>query len=283
MLKRLLIFCVLGCLLLGAAAADTMYVDGRNADRVHLRADDSQRSRSMGLYFTGTPVEEEATYANGWSLVRIGQEEGYIQTRYLSYRQQPLHMTGTVISDGYLNLRLEPDIESASLNRLRDGQVLQLLGETSSGWYYVNVPATGQNGYVMAQFLEEDKPARSLRLPGNMPLSIAAYDGGTPGRRFIHIDVDWGADGFVLETLRGVQWLTLDRVDWIDDVTPQFTPIKTMPQAANGTSLHVRAYVPDGMPNLAITCCTGGVFATWYIDQSGENGDYLLIPASAWY
>jgi hypothetical protein len=60
-------------------------------DRLHLRADMSELSSSLGQYFCGTQVEvlaENVTGAalpqEGWSQVRVGGKVGYMRRLYLS-------------------------------------------------------------------------------------------------------------------------------------------------------------------------------------------------------
>ena len=39
-----------------AEGAAYMYIDGKNARKVHLRQEASTKSKSLGLFYTGTPV-----------------------------------------------------------------------------------------------------------------------------------------------------------------------------------------------------------------------------------
>lgn len=131
-----------------------MYIADGDETSVTLYEEASLQSCIRGNYGTGTPVWVIQS-ENDWAYVRIGKSTGYVGARYLTEicPDTPVK-TAMVHSDGYLNLRLQPTTESASLNRLRDGQQLVILGETADGWSFVSVPASGQNGYVMAEYVE---------------------------------------------------------------------------------------------------------------------------------
>lgn len=75
----------------------------------------------------------------------------------------------------------------------------------------------------------------------------------------------------------------MNEVTWLEDVTvPQYFPLYTSFSEKAGTAVHIRVYLPDVTSNIALTCQMEGVFQTWYVIQSGENGEYLLIPAQLW-
>ena len=58
MMKRLFVLLLAMLLMIPAALAESnlYYIDGRDADRVHLRAEPSAQADSLGLYFSGTGV-----------------------------------------------------------------------------------------------------------------------------------------------------------------------------------------------------------------------------------
>lgn len=133
-----------------ALAQGTAYVAGGSADRVHLRAECSTQGTSMGLYFTGTPVEVTGDAGNGWSAVVIGTQNGYMMTRYLSGTPVDSLMPTGIISPrnagSRVNLRGEPIADAPVLGTLKDGAAVRVYGETKGGWYFVD--AGGRQGYI---------------------------------------------------------------------------------------------------------------------------------------
>ena len=156
-MKRLLIVLLLTALLLPAARADTAlrWIDGGNADRVHLRAAPDASADSLGLYFTGTGailLEERG----GWAHVMLGAVEGWMMADYLSGAYIPLMGPGCRVENPgstWVNLRTAPSLEAAVAMRLPNGRALRLLGETADGWSYVE--GGGAKGYVMTSLLSE--------------------------------------------------------------------------------------------------------------------------------
>lgn len=151
--RLMLLLMALLLLMVVPALADTQYIDGGTADRVHLRQSPSGGAASLGLYFTGTPVERLATADGGFSRVRIGTETGYVRTEYLSSTAEPACMTCVVDNptSDWVNLRSGASFQAEPVGRLENGEVVTLMGETASGWSYVQVG--GVRGYVVTEFL----------------------------------------------------------------------------------------------------------------------------------
>lgn len=140
-------------LLAGTAYAQTLVIDGDTADRVHLRAMPSESAPSLGLYFTGAPVEQLGSPEGGWTRVRIGSETGYIRAEYLrrdAAAAFPVCVVDNRTSD-WVNLRGGASFEAQPVGRLNNGERLALMGETASGWSYVQYG--GLRGYVVTEFL----------------------------------------------------------------------------------------------------------------------------------
>lgn len=134
---------------------DVAYIDGRDADRVHLRASASQTAASMGLYFTGTQVICLSTLKDAWVKVQIGAETGYIMAEYLSMETVvPKHGTATVTGmeqDDLLSLYAVPQARAELAGTAGYDETLVVLGETREGWYYVR--HGNESGYVASEFL----------------------------------------------------------------------------------------------------------------------------------
>ena len=124
-MKRLLAL-LLTLLLIPAAMAESSpyYIDGLDADRVHLRKAPSTAAESLGLYYTGTEVTVVDWY-DEWAQVVIGEASGYMMSRFLT--------------DG-------PKNPAGPWRMAEDGACVRVLGETSDGWSYV--VCEGIQGYV---------------------------------------------------------------------------------------------------------------------------------------
>lgn len=137
----------------GVARAEPLVIDGGTADKVHLRASPVETASSLGLYYTGTPVERLATTGGGWSRVRIGSETGYVRTEYLAGKAEDAFVPSVVDNrtSDWVNLRSGASFEADPVARLDNGTSLRLMGETASGWSYV--VANGRRGYVVTDFV----------------------------------------------------------------------------------------------------------------------------------
>ena len=160
-MKRLLAL-LLTLLLLPAALADSAlyYIDGQDADRVHLRKGPSTAAESLGLYYTGTDVTILAWY-DEWVQVVIGEVSGYMMSRFLTEMQTnrlgPWRMVNNPNS-AWVNLRKSPSTNGKVALRPENGTSVIVLGETSDGWSYVE--CQGVIGYIRTDLLSarEKKP-----------------------------------------------------------------------------------------------------------------------------
>jgi uncharacterized protein YgiM (DUF1202 family) len=166
-MKRKIISLILLCALLACVSNGlafgvdygTAIIDGQNADRVHLRVRASSVSNSLGLYFTGTEVQCKSDPDEAWVKVTIGSQTGYMSSEYLYQgndpgsvkSKQPLAVVGNIKTGSWVNLRYEPSLRAAVSGKIYKGDVVTVLGETASNWYYVK--ADGLYGYVMSGYL----------------------------------------------------------------------------------------------------------------------------------
>ncbi len=125
------------------------FVDGKNADRVHLRADTSIDAESLGLYFTGTEVICMSEITSEWVKVVIGTQEGYMKSEYIHLYEwygdakQPYG----IVKDGISCIvRSKPSENAQPLGFVFEGDTVTILGETNSHWYYVMMHE--QTGYI---------------------------------------------------------------------------------------------------------------------------------------
>ncbi len=172
-----LLLCLL-CLLAGMACgmAETnaqmvsATIDGGNSDRVHLRARPSTKTTSLGLYFTGTPVLCESDAIGEWTKVVIGAESGYMKSEFLRWGNERVNVRakqplGNVKPVSGVNMRSAPSLDARIDRKLEQGDVVTILGETASHWYYVRT--SDGVGYVSAKYI-------------NMPHSMAIPDAAVP-------------------------------------------------------------------------------------------------------
>lgn len=145
------------------ALAATAYVDGLDADRVHLRANSSANSQSMGLFFTGTPVET-VTVKGDFTKVEIGAQTGWIMTKYLT-DERPLCAgpAGVPLAgSAWVNMRMRPSVKDRVVGMLYQDSPFTVLGETSTGWFYAE--ANGTLGYLSGDVVFVSQPAMSWSL-----------------------------------------------------------------------------------------------------------------------
>ncbi|MBQ8619290.1 MAG: SH3 domain-containing protein [Clostridia bacterium] len=155
MKRRIAVFLtVLLCLLAGAALADDYgkaVVDGGNASKVHLRAEASSDSESLGLFFTGTSVTLKSDPNADWVEVKIGRERGWMKAKYLKTgaaadRVDDEFWSGTVSATKYARMRKGPSTEYQFIRNVNDGENVTIMGETDEGWYYVLYK--GDKGFI---------------------------------------------------------------------------------------------------------------------------------------
>ena len=109
----------------------------------------------MGLYYTGTDALIIETTGD-WAWVMVGDEVGYILREYLTL-EQPDRLGGWKVVDNpsstWVNLRTSPSMNGRVAMRLDNGTQAELLGETKSGWSYVDVG--GVKGYILTELLSD--------------------------------------------------------------------------------------------------------------------------------
>lgn len=146
--------------------------------RLNLRSSPSVGARSLGKYFTGTPVTLTGERMSGYAYVRIGNTYGWMDERFLTtdpysfYSELPQVMVSTTGSGGYL--REGPGSSYPSSARYPNGTAVTVLGIRDDEWYHVAVG--GKIGYMSVTVLnntfswqygmDSDSPAVSGGLSG---------------------------------------------------------------------------------------------------------------------
>ena len=182
-MKRLLMILLplLLCVPAAMAQSPDCWIDGGNADRVHLRVEPSIEADSMGLYYTGTDVIVIG-YEADWAWVMVGDEDGYIMMAYLTWEGAvPLGPWQVVDNPDstWVNLRMKPSTQGAILSCPDNGTMVRVLGETADGWSYVL--CQGVKGYIMTSLLSPRYEATSSQLQRT---TILAQIGA--GEEYIH-------------------------------------------------------------------------------------------------
>ncbi|MED9822301.1 MAG: SH3 domain-containing protein [Christensenellales bacterium] len=161
MMKRFVMLLLAVGLCMGTACAlagdyGEAVIDGRDSSRVHLRAAPSKEAESLGLYFTGTPVECRSDPNGEWVEVKIERETGYIKSHYLrrgeaAERVKPRFKKGTVTAINWARMRAGPSTEYQFVRKVNNGANVTIMGETDEHWYYVKVGK--DTGFISANLV----------------------------------------------------------------------------------------------------------------------------------
>lgn len=132
-----------------------------NGGNVNLRSWASTSADVICSYASGTRVRI-LTHGETWCKVQIGNQIGYMVSKYLVYdggnphynngsntASKPQSATGTVQSA--VNLRTEPSVNSRSLGQFYYGASVQLLGV---GTEWVRVQVNGMQGFMKADHVK---------------------------------------------------------------------------------------------------------------------------------
>lgn len=127
------------------------YINMRSATgRLNLRKSASTSAKSLGLFYTGTPLTVLSYTRTGWAYVRIGQMEGYVDADYLTATRPTRYGESRSVRNSRatgLNLRSLPSTGGELLDFAANGASVILLGETSDGWCFVDYQGT--LGYML--------------------------------------------------------------------------------------------------------------------------------------
>lgn len=240
-MKRMLSMLLVLMLCAPAAMAESpvFYIDGKNADRVHLRAEPFISSDSMGLYYTGTDVIV-IEYQGDWAWVMVGDEDGYIMREYLTLEYMARQGPWAVVDNPHstwVNLRMAPSMQGMVAMRPENGTTVQVLGETASGWSYVD--CDGVKGYIMTSLLGEAKEA----LPANTVVL-----GST-------------ADFYYIHQYTAPNGQNIYFTAWEDDVYLAFQDVNF-----------------DGIDDIVVDTVTGAnnIFSEFFV-WDAANGEYVRV------
>ena len=127
-------------------------------DRLHLRREPSTTAQSLGKYYNGVQATILSDEINGWMRVRIGNLEGYMQTKYLSFGQPTESAIPTVtIQNAHgtgLHLRAAQSTSSKSLGLYPNSTPVSVWGLTDT-WCHV-MTMDGQMGFMLLSGFEQE-------------------------------------------------------------------------------------------------------------------------------
>lgn len=127
--------------------------------RLNLREEPSGSAKSLGKYYTGTPVVLTGNAENGFVQVLLaGTVLGWVDVRFLTTDALdfvPETPIVTVKSSGG-TLRSGPGTDGRRLGWFSKGQAVTVLGVRSDGWYHVQVDE--QVGYMAESVLTGNFP-----------------------------------------------------------------------------------------------------------------------------
>ncbi|MDE7323971.1 MAG: SH3 domain-containing protein [Lachnospiraceae bacterium] len=123
-------------------------------DTVNVRSSDSEEADKIGKVQSGTELTRVEERINGWSKVIFEDREAYIKSDYLEVvtAEVTVEPIGTVTARTNVNVRSQPDQESAKLGTAQAGMTYDLL-EDQGEWFKVNY--NGTTGFVKAEFFEK--------------------------------------------------------------------------------------------------------------------------------
>ena len=167
-----------------AAGTEAWILNSGEGYRLNLRDKPTYAARSLGKYYTGTPVTLTGKVEDGFAQVLLaGTSIGWLDVRFLTLDSQgfvPELPTVTIKNRGSgANLRSGPATSYSRLGWYGHGTEVIILGVRSDGWYHVTVD--GKIGYISESMLsgsfrfdygtDSDDP----RLTDNMADGTAVY------------------------------------------------------------------------------------------------------------
>ncbi len=159
-----------------------------SSDRLHLRVSASAGSASKGKYYNGT-LAFVYEIRNGFAKVRVGEIDGYMDTRYLAFGEAGLALNHnlpilTVNNPGTTGLRLRngPGSNYSNFGLMPNGSTVLALGLTPA-WVHVQTLDKGLTYYMLlsglSPRLQFDYQATSTIKPvvTNKPSTSNAWNG----------------------------------------------------------------------------------------------------------
>ncbi|MCL1964853.1 MAG: SH3 domain-containing protein, partial [Firmicutes bacterium] len=162
------------------------------ADRLNLRAAPSRNAVSLGKYYTGVIVVVIDDRNPTWWKVKLESSglTGYMDSAYLTIcgdqgrrdeaviarvgSAMPKAVVGGQRPQDGLHLRDKPSEKGNSYGKFYNGTAVEILGLTADGvWYHVYVPRANAYGYMLANYVQMERPLRDKKTGG----SASAFPG----------------------------------------------------------------------------------------------------------
>lgn len=130
-------------------------------DRLNLRTEPKSDGDSLGKYYNGTQAIVLEMKEDGWVRVRIGDVEGWMDSRFLVVSNNPAAAPASCLAVltvrnpnpvGNLNLRAGTSTSTPSLGVYPNGTQVIVMGFNHS-WAHVIVD--GKTGYMVAHYLQD--------------------------------------------------------------------------------------------------------------------------------
>ena len=135
------------------------YINTRSTSSVlHLRKSASSSAKSLGTFYTGTPLTVLSYTRTGWAYVRIGQTEGYMDASYFTATPPTQFGDRRIVRNtraNGLNLRSIPSTGGELLSFVSNGSPVTVLGVLSDGWCFVQYGEL--QGYMLSSGLSSTK------------------------------------------------------------------------------------------------------------------------------
>lgn len=162
-----------GLLLVSTCVVPALAVTGTvnsGSSTLRVRSEANTSSTVLDKLSNGTKVDVIST-TNGWYKISYEDLTGYVSSDYLilddaqdavsavsasspadavAAQSTPQPMAETTygkVTASSLNVRSEPNTDSAKVGSLKSGKIVQILGQTQSGWYQI------ENGYISAEYV----------------------------------------------------------------------------------------------------------------------------------
>lgn len=162
-----------GLLLVSTCVVPALAVTGTvntGSSTLRVRSEANTSSTVLDKLSNGTKVDVIST-TNGWYKISYEDLTGYVSSDYLilddaqdavsavsasspadavAAQSTPRPMAETTygkVTASSLNVRSEPNTDSAKVGSLKSGKIVQILGQTQSGWYQI------ENGYISAEYV----------------------------------------------------------------------------------------------------------------------------------
>ena len=149
---------VLSKFLTAGASSGTLYVRTNTGIGLNLRDEPSMSGNIITSFKPGTAVKV-LNRGSEWSKVQVGDETGYMATRYLTGSLNSGSTGSTAAKEGVVKnpganqvllLREKPSTDARVLGNFRNGTKVSITGE--SGDFY-KVTVAGKSGYMMKKFI----------------------------------------------------------------------------------------------------------------------------------